>query len=169
MLKRDGAGAGQSARNRGLQGGPVRSDGVLKKNDSRVACSTQWDSLPLLPPGPGGVCEPIVAQGPAIKAGYNTGGEGGIRTHGTLPHTRFPSVLLRPLGHLSGEFSLAQGKGHYLKETRPAVKLLEAAGRRNSSAPPAALAGASRPVSLYGAGEKNPSAGRHTPRPFLRQ
>src|SRR4051812_22461245 len=29
------------------------------------------------------------------------GGEGGIRTHDTLPYTRFPSVRLRPLGHLS--------------------------------------------------------------------
>src|SRR5262249_23607536 len=30
------------------------------------------------------------------------GGEGGIRTHGRgLPYTRFPGVLLRPLGHLS--------------------------------------------------------------------
>ena len=28
-------------------------------------------------------------------------GEGGIRTHGTLPYTRFPSVRLKPLGHLS--------------------------------------------------------------------
>src|ERR1700737_3623608 len=30
------------------------------------------------------------------------GGEEGIRTPGTLRHTRFPSVLLKPLGHLSG-------------------------------------------------------------------
>ena len=30
-----------------------------------------------------------------------TGGKGGIRTHGTFPYTRFPSVLLKPLGHLS--------------------------------------------------------------------
>ena len=30
-------------------------------------------------------------------------GESGIRTHGTLlGYTRFPSVLLQPLGHLSG-------------------------------------------------------------------
>ena len=29
------------------------------------------------------------------------GGESGIRTHGTLPYTRFPSVRLKPLGHLS--------------------------------------------------------------------
>ena len=32
-----------------------------------------------------------------------SGGESGIRTHGTvLPYTRFPSVRLKPLGHLSG-------------------------------------------------------------------
>lgn len=29
------------------------------------------------------------------------GGERGIRTPGKLPHTRFPSVHLKPLGHLS--------------------------------------------------------------------
>ena len=29
------------------------------------------------------------------------GGEGGIRTLDALPHTHFPGVLLRPLGHLS--------------------------------------------------------------------
>ena len=30
------------------------------------------------------------------------GGEGGIRTLEELPLTHFPGVLLRPLGHLSG-------------------------------------------------------------------
>ena len=30
-----------------------------------------------------------------------SGGERGIRTLDTLPHTRFPSVLLKPLGHLT--------------------------------------------------------------------
>jgi hypothetical protein len=34
------------------------------------------------------------------------GGESGIRTHGRLPYTRFPSVRLRPLGHLSGDWTL---------------------------------------------------------------
>ncbi len=34
------------------------------------------------------------------------GGESGIRTHGTLPYTRFPSVRLQPLGHLSGKISV---------------------------------------------------------------
>jgi hypothetical protein len=28
-------------------------------------------------------------------------GGGGIRTHGELPHTRFPSVPIRPLSHSS--------------------------------------------------------------------
>src|SRR5579859_741484 len=32
----------------------------------------------------------------------NCGGEGGIRTHGRFPYTCFPSMHLRPLGHLSG-------------------------------------------------------------------
>ena len=31
------------------------------------------------------------------------GGESGIRTHGTFQYTRFPSVRLKPLGHLSAE------------------------------------------------------------------
>ena len=36
-------------------------------------------------------------------SGYRCGGESGIRTHGTLlTYTRFPSVRLKPLGHLSG-------------------------------------------------------------------
>src|SRR5258708_5047280 len=30
-------------------------------------------------------------------------GGGGIRTHGGLPHTRFPSVPIRPLSHPSRE------------------------------------------------------------------
>ena len=37
-----------------------------------------------------------------------TGGEGGIRTLGTLlTYTHFPGVLLRPLGHLSTENATA--------------------------------------------------------------
>ena len=31
------------------------------------------------------------------------GGEGGIRTLDTVRYTHFPGVLLRPLGHLTGE------------------------------------------------------------------
>ncbi len=41
---------------------------------------------------------------PALLGAWllNGGGEGGIRTLGTgIPHTRFPSVHLQPLGHLS--------------------------------------------------------------------
>ncbi len=37
-----------------------------------------------------------------IAAQIHNGGEGGIRTPGTgLAYTRFPSVHLKPLGHLS--------------------------------------------------------------------
>src|SRR6267142_4057455 len=36
-----------------------------------------------------------------IVLAQSSGGERGIRTLGTLRHTRFPIVLLRPLGHLS--------------------------------------------------------------------
>src|SRR5947207_847951 len=38
-------------------------------------------------------------------------GERGIRTLGTLRHTRFPIVPLRPLGHLSWCFVLAEREG----------------------------------------------------------
>ena len=37
----------------------------------------------------------------AMTRGIQSGGERGIRTLDTLPHTRFPIVRLRPLGHLS--------------------------------------------------------------------
>ena len=40
----------------------------------------------------------------ALIAAYGNGGEGGIRTLGTLlTYTHFPGVLLQPLGHLSGK------------------------------------------------------------------
>src|SRR3954452_12219300 len=54
----------------------------------------------------------VVKRPPAKAAGRflladtakKTGGESGIRTHGTLlTYTRFPSVRLKPLGHLSAE------------------------------------------------------------------
>ena len=43
-----------------------------------------------------------------MKIGYQyfpkkNGGEGGIRTHGTLPHNGFQDRHLQPLGHLSFE------------------------------------------------------------------
>ena len=54
-------------------------------------------------------CRPQ-ANGPSwcARAGFvglgsaTFGGEGGIRTHGEFPHTRFPSVPIRPLSHPSG-------------------------------------------------------------------
>ena len=55
-----------------------------------------------LPPRPrvrhsGGSC-----RCPSRSAGLcEPGGEGGIRTHGMLPFTRFPSVPIRPLSHPS--------------------------------------------------------------------
>lgn len=36
---------------------------------------------------------------------YLTGGESGIRTRGTSPYTSFPSLRLKPLGHLSAQFA----------------------------------------------------------------
>jgi hypothetical protein len=42
---------------------------------------------------------------PSQRLGIKTGGERGIRTLGTLlTYTRFPGVLLKPLGHLSGNY-----------------------------------------------------------------
>jgi hypothetical protein len=47
------------------------------------------------------------------------GGEGGIRTRDTgLPYTRFPGVLLRPLGHLS------KVKSHYQKAREITLRAL---------------------------------------------
>ena len=76
---------------------------------------------PLLPLGPGGftgpghgtrpspphaacIDEDRTRSGAACAAPEGSGpngGEGGIRTRGTLLYTRFPVVHLRPLGHLS--------------------------------------------------------------------
>ncbi len=53
------------------------------------------------------------------------GGEGGIRTLDTLPYTRFPGVLLQPLGHLTILFvKLAAQRGANLMSIGLAVKRL---------------------------------------------
>src|SRR5512145_2437491 len=72
---------------------------------------TRLGPLPLLPSGPDGVrgrplrgtrLSLLSAIGAGLVEGKNeAGGEGGIRTLGTLRYTRFPVVHLRPLGHLS--------------------------------------------------------------------
>jgi hypothetical protein len=51
------------------------------------------------------------------------GGEGGIRTRDTgLPYTRFPGVLLRPLGHLSkSTHTISKGARDYSTRTEPAT------------------------------------------------
>ena len=44
----------------------------------------------------------LVVNGCTIEVGTICyGGEGGIRTLGTLPYTHFPGVLFRPLRHLT--------------------------------------------------------------------
>jgi hypothetical protein len=49
------------------------------------------------------------------------GGESGIRTHGTvLPYTRFPSVRLKPLGHLSG-MPLLPARAAFFKGAMPTL------------------------------------------------
>ena len=59
-------------------------------------------------------CRPI----PLFKDAVNSGGEGGIRTLGTLVrHTRFPVVHNRPLCHLSSQ----PGKNGLIKEERIGV------------------------------------------------
>ena len=72
-----------------------------------LARGTRRGPLPLLPSGPGGVHglplrEARLSSPPAGGATNKNGGERGIRTLGTLlTYTRFPGVLLQPLGHLS--------------------------------------------------------------------
>jgi hypothetical protein len=73
---------------------------MWKRKIARLTCSTRRYLLPLLPSGPDGVCNP-----PLHRARLSVlGGERGIRTPGTPlgAYTRFPVVLLQPLGHLSG-------------------------------------------------------------------
>ncbi len=50
-----------------------------------------------------------------------TGGEGGIRTPGSLRNTRFPSVRIRPLCHLSGVEPAPHWKSRSLSEGRSNV------------------------------------------------
>ena len=48
--------------------------------------------------------QPVALVRQAFFCFNHFGGESGIRTHGTLlEYTRFPSVLLKPLGHLSND------------------------------------------------------------------
>ncbi len=47
-----------------------------------------------------------VSVDPSVPGGWQSqrnGGETGIRTLDTLRYTRFPSVRLQPLGHLSAD------------------------------------------------------------------
>ena len=44
---------------------------------------------------------PLRARQKPLRAEKPGGGEGGIRTLGTLRHTRFPIVPIKPLSHLS--------------------------------------------------------------------
>ena len=54
------------------------------------------------------------------KAGFNEnyGGETGIRTLDTLRYTRFPSVRLQPLGHLSAPWNLFEANTFEQPATR---------------------------------------------------
>src|SRR3990172_1265115 len=58
-------------------------------------------------------------RSPLARASLVVGGEGGIRTRGTLlAYTRFPGVHLRPLGHLSVPASSRRAR-FYLRAPSP--------------------------------------------------
>ncbi len=65
--------------------------------DEGTSCLVPSGRLPLLPFGPDGVGGVAAVRLPICIKRKNTGGEGEIRTLGTLlTYTRFPIVLLRP-------------------------------------------------------------------------
>ena len=67
------------------------------------------------------------------------GGERGIRTPGKLPHTRFPSVHLKPLGHLSFSIPINQsggGRGIRTPGTRTRTVDFESTAFNHSAIPP---------------------------------
>ena len=113
-----------------------KADAVLmsryKKMIARHPCDTQSYSLPLLPPGPGGVRKSLLRR-TWLSNRKISGGEGGIRTHGTLPHTRVPGVHLKPLGHLSNVFRSNWHTGQWgttLQHLLPLAKNKIAKGKR---------------------------------------
>src|SRR5215510_2099490 len=84
-------------------------------------CVTLAYPIPLLPSGPGGVFElqlhsppkPVQLSGVALKRR-----EWDSNPRWSYPHTRFPSVLLKPLGHLSRTFRLYHRFRHYIVSIR---------------------------------------------------
>ena len=103
-----------------------------KKMIARHPCGTQSNSLPLLPSGPGGVRKSLLRR-TRLSNRKISGGEGGIRTHGTLPHTRVPGVHLKPLGHLSSVFRANRHAGQWgttLQHLLPLAKNKMAKGKR---------------------------------------
>ncbi len=67
--------------------------------------------------------ENIKEKSPYFRTSFHLeyGGEGGIRTHDTLPYTHFPGVLLQPLGHLTILFCCLTAwgaTGRYYRELR---------------------------------------------------
>src|SRR5574341_1696911 len=63
-----------------------------------------------------------------------TGGGSGIRTHGGLPHTRFPSVPIRPLSHPSGPWDRTGAR--FLRSPPPVPFTPHAACRRGATVTP---------------------------------
>ena len=73
------------------------------ESETRTAAAPRRPCLGLLHSWPDPIHTASAAQrrAPDTHTDPIVGGEGGIRTLGDLRHTRFPSVRLRPLGHLS--------------------------------------------------------------------
>ena len=85
----------------------------------------------------------------AAQMDFIHGGESGIRTHGTrLTYTRFPSVRLKPLGHLShfrlSTFAFDNGGegGIRTPDTREGITVFETAAFNHSATSPFDRAGA---------------------------
>ena len=105
---------------------------MWRRKIARLTCSTRRNLLPLLPSGPDGVRNP-----PLHRARLSVlGGERGIRTPGTPlgAYTRFPVVLLQPLGHLSGFLPCSGCRLRFRPDSglpvKPAVKTGERRLRR---------------------------------------
>ena len=85
----------------------------------------------------------IHCAGPSFARGAN-GGEGGIRTLGRLPYTRFPSVRIRPLCHLSEVCSPrrstgcrpTKGANKRHRSARVNAEVMRRSGRGNATLPP---------------------------------
>jgi hypothetical protein len=77
---------------------PVRLERTTLGSASRCSIQLSYGRAVFLRVGSESRIGPF---GFGVSMTLTPGGESGIRTHGRFPYTRFPSVRLRPLGHLS--------------------------------------------------------------------